>query len=437
MSINLTQLTSAVALTLTLLFPTTVLANGPSDSFNSLIARYIDLARKQDHKALLASDLCLRISHDLNQENVDKVTLVKTIEEVLSLYPVLSAQNQRCMAYRMLALGNLFLDGSPIIKPDPPPRGHFDFKSKKFIDANLGNKLIECVLHAAKNGHWPADESLMSALNAVASNTELNSETRTELENVQQSIKLEKTNYNVRPIIASLKSITEANWATATQYQKPMPWKQYPLSWEKYLPAQPADTPAELKRGAMAHSIIIKEFPKPAAAQIRDSIEQLSKIYPTLSEFDQHDVCVSIMDVTQTLLRTNLNDAADSLFWLVFPSIKVGWLDNGSVAGGLLGNYSYYVQAYRLPQAISIVQKVIAFESAGDYNQASEINRRTVLGDAYDMHKERARAKEQYVIVDRLNEELHRKGFFDEQSYNMYRDEMKVRLTEYRSHKSR
>ncbi len=431
MSYQYFQRRSLIALALFAIFPAVCAANEDlADSFQNLIARYINLARLQDHKALLASDLSLRLTHDLRQEHVERTSTVKTVEEILSLYPVLSSQNQRYMAYQVLALGNLFLDGSPIIKPEASQRAYSEIKSDKFIDADLGNKLVDCVVQAAKIGKWPADESLTVALNAVASNKKLRPELRTDIQSTQRSVASGPTNYDVRPIIANLKSITDANWAGAPEFQMPLPWKKYPLSWEKFVPVQPADTPPEERRATMAHTMIIKEFSRPTAKQIHESVEQLRKIYPTLSEFDQHDVCTSILDVTQKLLRTNLNSDADSLFWLVFPSVKTGWLDNGSVSSSLMFNNSYYEQAFKLPASIAIVQKTIAFETAGNYNQASEINLRTVLGDVYDMNKERRKATEQYMLIERLNEELHQKGFFDAQSYDMYKDQMKERLRE-------
>jgi hypothetical protein len=99
-------------------------------------------------------------------------------------------------------------------------------------------------------------------------------------------------------------------------------------------------------------------------------LSALIELYPTLSEADQYAFCARIMDLTYKSISTDVHKQADTLFWEIFSSVRIGWLDS-------------------------------------DYNEA----------------------KKQLQIVTQLNEKMYADGLSDLAFYTMTKEAVEERLT--------
>jgi hypothetical protein len=378
------------------------LADGePNFSFHKLIGRYIEEARSNygSTNGLLASDLLLLVSSDLgsNVATNEEGGMIANVKELLDIYPKMPSENQRYLASQTLNVGYRLIEGkflndaklhnSKLARrcgfgnhtevAEPPP----------FVVPILGSKMIACVVEAASINHWPSNTSLDEALAKVAADEKIDPSLRAKAQDALISLAVPQAS-KIEPTVANLEAIVKADWPPKQKQEKAVDWARYQPNWLKGKPEQPADTPPEKRLATMCKSITIYTFPEEESHKIRDDLDVLIKLYPTLPEADQQAFCAHIMDLTEKLIWTDVHGQADTLFWEIFSSVKIGWLDNGQIGAGLLGHNTYYFQSYDLQNAKKIMIKVIAFESAGNPNFASEINRRECLAGTFIIRPE-------------------------------------------------
>jgi len=409
-------------------------ADDPDSRFHKLIGRYIEEARSNygSTNGLLASDLLLLLKNDLRRNvaaNRER-EVIANVKELLDIYPKMPSENQRYLAVQAIDLGYRLIDGRSLSDANLHPKfaGRHGFTythtdtpevadPPPFVDPVLGRKIIASVVKAAAKNRWPDDKllhktwfgiSLNEALAKVAGDGKIDHRVRTQAQYALATQKVSQAPL-VEPIVADLEALLKADWPPKQRQEKPVDWARYQLSWAK-------DSP-----WAYCKSITTYTFPEVESLKIQNYLDALIELYPTLSEADQYSFCARLMDLTEKLIRTDVHKPADILFWKVFSSIKIGWLDSGQISGGLLGNHTHYFQSCDLQSARKIMTKVIAFESAGNPNFASDINRRTSLADTCDMMGDYTEAKKQLQIITQLNEKMYANGLSDHVFYNMTR----------------
>jgi len=199
-------------------------------------------------------------------------------------------------------------------------------------------------------------------------------------------------------------------------------YKPYYLSWWR-------DGSADVHfRKTMNAAVLSKN----ESEKILEILNSLINLYPTLSPANQHLVATRIMDVTPKLLETNLHFATDTLFWEVFRSIDLAWLEDSQIEAALGANNSFYFQTWDLSRSEKILLKITEIQDFFDGNMASQVNIRTVLGDLYDLMDKPEQAKQQYEIANAINEKLVHDGFLDGSSdlfYLQTANELKMRLS--------
>ena len=400
----------SIVLLLSLTFPTSAWPdNEKAASVHKQIDRNIDEVRSRfgSSNGLLAFELLLSISYDLRTDLVGnrERAISANVKELLDIYPKIPAESQRHLASQAIDIGYQLVASKS-------PRGPV-----------LGSKTIACVVKAAAKNHWSDYKSLPvawpyslnAALGKVATDEKIKHSVRSKAQYALTHQEISQAPL-VAPVVADLEAILKEEWPPKQSGEEAIDWSLRMPSWTKGRPEQPADTPPEKRRATFAKSITFYTFPGDVSPKIRNDLEALSKLYPTLSEAAQYSYCARVLDMTEKLLCTDVHKEADTLFWKVFPIVKIGWLDNGQICSSLMGNHGYFFQPGQLPKAKMILIKAIAFNSAG-MGGFTETNLRIVLAQTCDMMGDYNEARQQFQIVRQLNEKKHADALSDPDSY--------------------
>ncbi|MBS1953425.1 MAG: hypothetical protein JST89_04515 [Cyanobacteria bacterium SZAS-4] len=412
----------------------------PDEGFHSLSDRYIQTARalRQEGLPMLAYNLEFRANADLGHPANDERTAWmrtsvestrKNIEEFLTVYPQLSAENQRQLANQTLELSCKLMTGRSL----GTLKKHYYGRHEEYFppppalqDPDLGNRLITCVLDSAEKNQYPSSVQMVSDFKTASEIPQLNSANKARILKVGDLLVPSKLP-SVEPLLTDIESRVPKEWPLSKEhYQRPIPWKKFQLSWYKYLPKQTSKTPPAERRGAMPTYINIYVLPTEDTAQIRKDLVALLPIYLALPESEQHDICGRIGSIMHRLLHTNLNVEADNFYWKFLPTVKVGWLNlTISDSAEIFSSWDYYYNCYDLEKAKAIMTKNIAFENVTSFRDQQKYK---ILGDIYNMLHQKTEAKEQYLIAQKINEESFAQNPGELIYYKTNDDEIELRL---------
>lgn len=394
-------------------------------------------SRKQNGLAMLAYNLQFRANTDLglpaNDDNVvwlqaQSRIIRQNVEEFLTIYPQLSAENQRQLANQMLELASKLITGRALAALNK----HYYSRHEEYFppppvvqDPELGNKLITCVLDSAEKNRYPSSLQMVNDFRAVSQIPGLSEANKEKLSKIGDLLGQSKLP-PIDLLLTDMESIVPREFPLSkAPYKKPVPWKKFELSFQKYRPKETSKTPPAERRGPIATYMTMYELPAESTARLKKDLSALLPLYLALPESEQHDICGRIGSVLEMLLYTNLNTEVDDFYWKFLPTVKVGWLDMIHNSTGVFSPWGYYQNAYDLEKAKAIMTKYIAFENVitlGDQNKYR------ILGDIYNMLHQMTEAREQYLIAQQLNEESFKESPTEQACYKMSKEENDLRL---------
>lgn len=394
-------------------------------------------SRKQNGLAMLAYHLEFRANTDLglpvNYDNVvwmqaQSKRIRQNIEEFLTIYPQLSAENQRQLANQMLELSSKLMAGRALAALNKHYYGRHEeyFPPPPVVqDPELGNKLITCVLDSAEKNRYPASLQMVNDFRALSQIPGLSPANKAKISKIGDFL-LQSKSSSIDHLVTDMESLVPHEWPLSkTPYQKPVPWKKFELSYQKYRPKETSKTPPAERRGPIATYMTMYELPAESTTRLKNDLSALLPLYLALPESDQHDICGRIGSVIEKMLYTNLNAEADNFYWKFLPTVKVGWLDIIHSSTGVFLPWSYYENAYDLEKAKAIMTKHIAFENV---STLGDQNKYRILGDIYNMLHQMTEAREQYLIAQQLNEESFKESPTEQACYKMSKEENDLRL---------
>jgi hypothetical protein len=349
-----------------------------------------DCAERRMHKdrmhfgmtnGLLAQELQMRLGGDLTDNRTDR--LISVVTEWLEVFPKIPCASQNYLAGQAL---------------------HFakELHNDK-VEAQSRYGLVEARPHPSWTNEYSYLGAKMEACLAAAA-------TKAALTMVP-----EENAFQARTLTHDLEAkLTQCFPSKQTTMQQVYPIRTTTKPSKKNLKGAGKDRSSELspsegkvEEGAnLPSQMEISIFSDADSKKILDMVKSLTKLYPTLGDNTKHENTAKLMNLTAILLRSNLHDAGETLFWELYNSIDLAWIDLGSIAGGLGANSAYFWQSNHLESAEKVMLKELEVVDFNDQNMATQVNLRIVLAQLYDQMGRKKAAKKQYLAAKKYNDIL-------------------------------
>jgi tetratricopeptide (TPR) repeat protein len=361
-----------------------------------------DRARKiyDTRNGMLANELQIQMS----SYTADLAERTSALEEWLAVYPKIPSGSQRFLARHALYIA----------------------REKK------SNEIVSKVLAAALKNNWFPYPDLTKELELLSSNASLNQSIRDKARLALSKKPLE-VDAKFDALLRTAEELVESSRGIARVEIQKLDYKECRLSWEPKFIKGITDADGRLKEHVAQYpkSLSIVVFPEVESKELIDSLNSLTDLYPNLPPESQEIFAARLFALTERLQASNLQVAADTLFWEVYKSLDSTWLEQNDIETKLSSNAGFYVNTGDLAKAEKIYLKVVGIEDLHYGGIPSNDNLRWVLGDLYDRMGNYDESRKQYAIAKEIDERLVRTSIVEANNF-MDRD-YEIRVGTYKS----